>query len=220
MSIWTGLISLLGLSIKLKQELELPDYVLKISGATADYEKKIADLWAEFKQDPNDDTAKVFIEKLQEIADNDWEQLFLNLLDQIDLNRKQRKFLEKELNDNKKYMVNSLYPDLIKELAKGNTAFNNLDYRVIALYAGALWSFGFLSTVMWDGLEARDLADVFLFIGPKDEATCTGERGCEQHVGKFYTVAQILKDQIIPGKLKCLTNCRHMLLPIASPINT
>jgi len=77
-----------------------------------------------------------------------------------------------------------------------------------------LWGFGMLSTIVFDGIQLRDALSLFMFSGPNDERTCTGPRGCAQHVGQVYTVAQILLYDIIPGHMKCGGNCRHMLFPI------
>ena len=218
MKTWNILLTLKTLEVQLKQKVELPDYVVSIAESTAAYESDIAALWDNFKKNPTEDNALLFINELENLADEDFEKLFLDLLDEVDLSDRQRAYLEEQVSENKGYMRTSLMPDIIKGIKSGQTDFSNMDYRVLALYSGALWSFGFMSTVMWDGLEMRDAADLFIFAGPDDEETCTGERGCDQHVGKVYTVAQILAENIIPGKLKCLTNCRHMLIPIASPL--
>lgn len=218
MSPWFAIKLLFGLARKFKEEPELPDYVLLIAQRTSEYEEKIRRLWEDFKKNPTEENAHLFIELLKQLSNEDWERLLLEILGIAELSSEQREFLMEQLNTNQGFMLQSLLPDLVKEVKKGRGAFDNFDYRVIFLYAGAFWSFGFLSTIMWDGLELRDLGDLFMFIGPKDESTCKGDRGCEQYVGGIFTVAQILTDRIIPGQLKCLTNCRHMLIPIASPL--
>lgn len=206
---------------RFKQENEeqpLPDYALKIAQHTSSYEDFIRELWETFKQDPTKENAIAFIEAIVTASDKVWEEFFLDILDVEDLTLQQRKLLQQEVSKHKDYLQNSLLPDLIKGIDAGVHDFSNLDYRVIFLYSGALWSSGFLATVMFDGLSLRDLADLFIFFGPNDENTCTGTRGCENYANKVYTVAQILADDIIPGHMRCLHNCRHMLLPVASPL--
>lgn len=218
MSPWLAIRLLFGLSKKYKEDPELPAYALVIAQYTSEYEEVIRELWEKFKKNPSVENAEKFAKALAELVDTEWEKLFTDILNLDKLSEEQKQYLDDQINNHKGFIDSSLLPDMLKEIDKGSKAFNNLDYRVIFLYSGALWSFGFLSTIMWDGLELRDAADLFMFIGPKDESTCMGDNGCEQHVNKIYTVAEILLRGIIPGQLKCLTNCRHMLIPITSPL--
>lgn len=206
------------LALQLKQEVAIPDYVFKISSNTADYEKKIRELWDEFKENPTKENAERFAEYMKEYSRELWYDSLLDILGVDELTEKQQELLDEKLAEHHNYIEGSLLPDIIKGIDKELDSFDNFDYRVIFLYAGALWAFGFLGTIMFDGLSIRDLADLFIFVGPNDENTCVGERGCQKHVGKIYTVAEILARNIIPGNFKCLTNCRHILLPVMSPL--
>lgn len=206
------------MALRLKQEYPLPAYTTRIATGTADYEQYIRKLWNEFKLEPTQQNAENFINALVEYSTMYWKDYMANVLG-VDVNKLSAAQLEKlqeELDKHHYYLRNSLLPDLIKAIAAGTDNFNNFDYRVIFLYSGALWSFGFLSTIAFDGLQPRDAADMFIFLGPDDENTCTGERGCKQHVGKIYTVAEILVDRLWPGSFRCLTSCRHILIPVAS----
>lgn len=217
---WNAIHALEQLAVRLKQAPPIPDYVTRIAAGTSSYEEVIRVEWEKFKADPTEDHAKAFVNFLKEFTDVYWKDYLADVLgvDSEDLTSEELDLYQQELTEHQYYLVSSLLPDLIKAIREGLANFSNFDYRVIFLYAGALWSFGFLGTVMFDGLEARDLADVFIFLGPDDGATCEGERGCKQHVGQMYTVAEILARQIIPGKLKCRTSCRHILIPIISPL--
>lgn len=205
-------------ALTLKEELPLPDYVVRLSTGVAKYEETLRKLWEKFKQNPTESNTRNLSDFMKENSDKIWLETTLDVLGIDELTEPQEKLLRENLEEHHSYIDGSLYPDLIKGIVEGVEDFSSLDYRVIFLYAGALWKFGFLATVMFDGLEVRDLADLFMFIGPKDEGTCRGERGCYQHVGKVYMVLEILEKQIIPGYMACLTSCRHMLIPIASPL--
>lgn len=207
------------LSIHLKQEVPLHSLNIKISHATTSYEEKLRELWENFKQDPTRKKALELAKFMVKFSAEIWRESALTILDVDELSQAQEDLLKEKMDKHHGFINKSLLPDLLKAIAAGVTEFGNFDYRVIFLYAGALWAFGSLLSVTFDGLEPRDAADLFLFAGPDDENTCEGDRGCKQHVGKSYIVSEILVDQIIPGTLKCLTSCRHMLIPIASPIN-
>lgn len=215
---WNSLIVFKELSRQLKQKHPLPDYTTKIAEGTADYEAYIRIEWQHFKENPTIENAQNFISALINYVENHWQEYMADVLgiDSDDLSLAQLDLLKTEADKHIQYMKTSLLPDLLHAIKIGLSNFNEFDYRVIFLYAGALWSFGFLATIMFDGLQPRDAGDIFLFLGPDDDATCTGDRGCKQHVNKAYTVAEILVDDIIPGRLKCLTSCRHILIPVVS----
>jgi len=194
--------------------VDVPSFITALSKGTAKYEQAIREAWEAFKRDPSEANAHNFIQYVIGVSSDLWPAVMMEILNVPDLSPDQKMKLEEELTTHHNYLTTSLLPDVIKGIQLGN--LDSLDYRTIFLYAGALWAFGSLATVMFDGLSLRDLGDLFLFVGPNDEATCTGEHGCQQHVGKAYTVAEILARNIIPGHLRCITNCRHMLLPIAS----
>lgn len=212
---WDTLIIFKQLSLQFKDD-PLPDYVNYIAAGTSAYEEAIRQRWLEFKRDPTKENAKKYVDSLVEFSRTHWRDYMMDVLGVEDLTPAHEAALEEALNEHHEYLLHSLLPDLIKAIEAGATDFNNFDYRAIFLYAGALWSFGFLATIMFDGLQPRDAADIFLFVGPNDENTCEGERGCKQYVGKAYTVAEILVDQIIPGRLRCRTSCRHILIPVVS----
>ena len=216
---WQSIGILEEIRLKLKQDAPLPDSVVKIATYTAAYEAFIRDLWDKVKQDPTRQNILDFIDVMVTASDEVWEEFYLDLLDLEELLPIHRAQFNKDLEQHKWYLQNSLLPDLLKEVGKGSDAFNSLDHRVIFMYAGAMWAAGNIATVLFDGLEFRDLADIFLFSGPNDSETCTGDRGCDQYAGKLLTVAQIIAGDIIPGHLQCYTNCRHVLIPILSPLN-
>jgi len=141
--------------------------------------------------------------------------ILFETLDISSMSPEQEEFLNSETEKQNAYWLGSLFPTLQKYI-KEKKPLESLDYRTVILYAGAAWSFAFFSYVLFEGFGLRKKTDLFLFSGPDDENTCTGPRGCDQHVGKIYTVQQILDDDIIPGHLQCLTNCRHMLIPVES----
>ena len=215
---WHAVTAFKQLAYGLKADFPIPQAVDKITAHTSNYEKFIKSLWEQAKADPTESNINDFIGAMATASDEVWAAMFLDVLAIEELAEIHKAQIAKEVAQNRYYLQNSLLPDLLKELGKGSDAFNKFDYRVIFMYSGALWSSGMLATVMFDGLEFRDLADLFLFSGPNDKRTCGGDRGCDQHVGKIYTVAQILAQDIIPGRLACYTNCRHMLIPIASPL--
>lgn len=215
---WKLVLSFKESALTLKEELPLPNYVVRLSEGVANYETVLRSLWEDFKNNPTQSNARALANFMKENSDKIWLETTLDILGIDELSEQQERILRENLDTHHSYIENSLYPDLIKAIVDGREDFSNFDYRLIFLYAGALWSFGFLATVMFDSLELRDLADLFIFLGPRDEGTCRGERGCFQHVGKIYTVLEILEKQIIPGYLSCLTSCRHMLIPVASPL--
>lgn len=214
---WQFVTTYLGAAHSLKQDDKLPDYILALTKGTLAYEQAIKAAWIDFKRNPTEANATKFAEFLKTYSGRHWPEVVKAVLGVPELSPQQQKMLEDALGEHHEYVMTSLLPDVLKAASADN--LNAMDHRAIFLYAGALWSFGLLATVMFDGLEVRDLADLFLFAGPNDDATCRGERGCEQYAGKVFTVAQILAENIIPGRLRCVTNCRHMLLPIASPLN-
>lgn len=212
---WYAVVAYKEACVRLKQPTdELPDYVIALSEGTASYEKRIRDAWEVLKADPTEDNARAFTQLMQVYSQQMWPEVLKRVLGVTELSQEQIDFLQEQLRIHHGYIRDSLLPDIIKSLA----SLDSLDYRATALYAGALWSVGSLATVMFDGANVRDLADLFMFVGPNDEATCTGERGCARHVGQVYTVAQILENDIVPGRFRCMTNCRHFLLPVASPL--
>jgi hypothetical protein len=215
---WKELLTLKEVCLTLKEPLPLPDYAVRLSTGVANYETVLRSLWEDFKNNPTQANARALANFMKENSDKIWLETTLDILGIDELSEAQETMLRENLEEHHSYIEGSLLPDLIKAISEGYGDFGMFDYRVIFLYAGALWSWGFLATVAFDGLELRDLADLFMFVGPKDEGTCTGPRGCSQHVGKIYTVLEILEKMIIPGKLACLTSCRHMLIPIASPL--
>lgn len=203
-------------SAALKQEHPLPISVETIAMGVGAYETFIRELWTEFKRSPSKSNARRFIKLVIDTTGGRWSDFMRDVLGIEGLPDVHAALLKDEVDKHVNYLRTSLLPDLLKALDSGQTDFENLDYRVIFLYAGALWSFGFLSTVTFDGVEARDAADLFIFTGPNDDNTCDGPRGCRQHVSQVYTVAQILASSIVPGTLRCLTSCRHIVLPVAS----
>lgn len=203
-------------SVALKQEHPLPVSVEVIALGVSEYEAFIRQLWEDFKLSPSKASAKQFIKLVVDTTGGRWSDFMRDILMIDGLSDLQQTLLKAEVGKHVKYLKTSLLPDLLKAFDNGQADFENFDYRVIFLYAGALWSFGFLSTVSFDGLEARDAADLFMFVGPNDENTCDGPKGCRQHVNQVYTVAQIIAGGIIPGYLRCLTSCRHISIPVAS----
>lgn len=215
---WSTLLIFKGLSQQLKEDYPLPDYVTRIAAGTSSYEEVIRELWERFKQEPTLANARKFIADLIKYSATYWLDYLADVLNinPDNLSDAQIEHLKNALEEHHGFLQNSLLPDLIKAIGDGIANFSNMDYRVIFLYAGAIWSFGFLSTILFDGLQPRDAGDIFLFLGPNDENTCEGERGCKQYVGKAYTVAEIVMDDIIPGHLRCRTSCRHILIPVVS----
>lgn len=151
-----------------------------------------------------------------------WPPAIADILGVGHLTERQARVLERELITHFDYIDTSLLPDITRMFGSegilSGEDFNKFDHRTIFMYAGALWSLGFLATVTFDGVNVRDLADVFMFVGPNDGLTCQGDRGCDQFANKMFTVADILARDIVPGHLQCLTNCRHMLWPVASSL--
>lgn len=194
----------------------MPISVEAIALGVAGYEAFIRELWVEFKRNPSKSSARRFVKLVVDTTGGRWSDFMRDVLGIDGLPETHAALLKDEVGKHVTYLRTSLLPDLLKALDNGQTDFDNLDYRVIFLYAGALWSFGFLSTVTFDGIEARDAADLFIFAGPNDDNTCDGPRGCRQHVNQVYTVAQILTGGVIPGALRCLTSCRHIVVPVAS----
>lgn len=207
------------LSVQLKREVPLHPLNIKIAQATGFYEEKLRELWENFKKDPTRKKALELARFMVKYSAEIWRESALTILDVDELSQEQEDLLKEKMDEHHGFINKSLLPDLLKSIAAGTTDFGSFDYRVIFLYAGALWAFGSLLSITFDGLEPRDAADLFIFAGPNDENTCEGDRGCKQHVGKTYTVSEIVIGQILPGSMKCLTSCRHMLIPIASPLN-
>jgi hypothetical protein len=203
---------------QLKQEGGLPDSIAALADGTTGYEAEIRTAWDAYKLDPTHKKAEEFIDYLVMISGAMWPEVMAAVLgiaaDELTVDQQQ--VLQDALDEHHAYMRESLLPDITRYQQLGK--LDSLDYRTIVLYAGALWQFGNLATVMFDGTKLRDLADLFMFAGPNDSETCTGERGCQSHANRVYTVAQILTEEIIPGRMRCLTNCRHFLLPLASPL--
>lgn len=198
----------------LKEEEPFPPYVQVIIDYVSQYEDTLRDLWEKFKQNPTIEMARQLGSLIKEAVGEIWRSMFMELLNIDWLPKTHYEFWDKETRTHYGYIDNSLVPDLIEEIEKGRTNFLPFDYRVIFLYAGALWSFGFSSIIRFEGYEFRKLTDLYVFAGPDDENTCEGERGCSNYVDKVFTVAEIINQNIIPGKMKCLMNCRHMLLPV------
>lgn len=221
---WSALSVLDEAAIVLKQEPPLPRYVTEISTATGEYEKRLRTLWEAFKENPTRDAAKRLAEQMKAASAEYWPEAVASVLGvgTEDLIPKQRRMVKDALDEHHNFIDKSLLPDILRVFDRGGVFeaddFNIFDHRMIFMYAGALWSLGFLATITYDGLNVRDLADVFVMLGPDDERTCTGPRGCHKFVNKFFTVAQIITDDIIPGHFACLTNCRHIMLPVASPL--
>lgn len=192
---------------------EIPASITMLSLGTASYEERIRELWQYLKSDPKaEGNADQFVEKLLASSEELWPVVIADVLGIPELSEDQKIFVSSVLGEHHNYVRNSLYPDIVKYITN-NTSLEGLDYRVVFLYAGALWSAGNLATVMFDGASVRDLTDVFLFYGPNDNSNC---EDCKRLVNNIYTVAEILSKQLIPGKLSCLTSCRHMLIPLGS----
>lgn len=163
-----------------------------------------------------------FIADLKDLAQQRWEPAVLAILGIDALTDEQALRLDQMLQENIGFMDNSLGPAIALAVQEDRTGEKPplaerllaLDHRVAAMYAGALWSAGSLMFALFDGVQARDMLSLFMFVGPNDEHTCTGPRGCQQYANRVFTLAQILADEIIPGHLRCLTNCRHLLLPL------
>lgn len=217
-TIWQEFGSYYGACLTLKENPSLPDYVEKITYYTSYYEGLLRELWEKFKQNPTVQAAKDLIKFIKEVAGSVWREAMEKILGVSDLSQRQEDLLQEQLDEHFSFLDTSFLPDLVKGIEDLIENFNIFDWRLIVMYSGALWSFGFLTTIMFDGLDIRDLADLFIFIGPIDEDNCKGPRNCRQHVNKIYTVAEILVNDIIPGRLACYTNCRHILIPIASPL--
>jgi len=205
-------------AFNLKQEVPLSESNQFIAAATSTYEDRLRQLWEEFKKNPTEANARKLAKEMKKASEEIWYYTIQGIINLDYLSQAQEDLLREKLEEHHNYIDTSLLPDLLKAIKEGIEDFSNLDYRVIFLYAGALWSFGSLISVTFDGVDLRDLADIFMFVGPNDENTCDGERGCKDHVGKLYTVAEILAENIIPGFFKCQSSCRHMLVPIASPL--
>ncbi len=216
---WTTLEIFEALAISLKQDIDMPDYILQIASGTSEYEKRIRELWEEFKKNPTEANAKKLAEEMKKSSSEIWPEVIAVILGLVlfDLTDEQREFIDRSLEEHHQYIDKSLLPDILDMLHKG-LDLSKLDHRVVFMYAGALWSVSYFASILYDGISLRNLADLFIFLGPNDEETCAGPRGCKQYANKIYTVAQILAQNIIPGQLRCLTNCRHMLFPIASPL--
>jgi hypothetical protein len=196
--------------------------IAKIARYTTNYEDTLKALWEQFKLSPTRENARALVDAMNQAARDQWEVAIQDIVGVDRLTDAQRAVLTEELATNNNYLLSSLLPDLTRMFDDHGilnaSSWAKFDHRVVFMYAGALWSLGFLATVMFDGAQLRDLTDLFMFAGPKDTTTCQGERGCEQYVNKVLTVADILARDIIPGRMNCLTSCRHMLFPVASPL--
>lgn len=201
----------------------IPPALDELAWRVSEYERAIRALWERSKEDI-ERRGKVavheFVDNLIELAGTHWLAGILAELGIDELTPEQEAIFDEQLNTNIAYMRDSLRPAIVERLADDFDARSlaerlvALDHRVIALYAGALWSAGSLMFAMFDGVQARDMAALFMFAGPNDASTCTGERGCDQYANRIFPLAQILAEDIIPGHLQCVTNCRHILLPI------
>jgi hypothetical protein len=205
-----------------------------LASQTKDYEHEIRALWSKAKndiercdrrrdpQECRDKRVVQFVNDLKNLARKRWEPAVLAVLGIDSLTDEQALRLDQMLQENIGFMDDSLAPAIalaVQEDTMGEKPpllerLLALDHRVAAMYAGALWSAGALMFALFDGVQARDLLSLFMFVGPNDERTCTGPRGCQQYANRVFTLAQILADEIIPGHLRCLTNCRHLLLPL------
>lgn len=210
------------LALKQAPELLIPEQQRKVALYTADYEQSIRELWEASKPKLTTGimTPEEFADEMEALANDVWPEAIADILgiDVEDLTDKQREMIDEAVSSNSSFLHDSLAPDIARAIEAGASDISSFDFRTIFMYAGALWSLGSLATVMFDGISIRDLTDLFIFFGPNDEATCTGERGCAQFANGVYTVAQILAEDIIPGHLACYHNCRHFILPIASPL--
>lgn len=225
-TIWKSLqiLDLLAPNFRPKQDAPvIPDGIGAMARHVTDYEGEIRNVWAEAKEDivrRGEPAVEDFIERLVELAYEKWEPAVLDILGLDILTPSQERIFLDELETHIAYMRDSLGPELLRRLQEDYDDRSlmerlvALDHRIIAMYAGALWSAGSLLFAMFDGIQARDMAALFMFAGPDDENTCRGPRGCHQYANRIFPLAQILAEKIIPGQLQCLTNCRHILLPI------
>ena len=207
-------------SIVARKELPIPAQQRRLSARTSAYERELKALWedAKAKLRSGELTAQEFARQMADLADGAFLEAAAEVLgvDIDELLPAQREMIASEATANRGFIQSSLLPDIVKAIADPTLDLGIFDYRIAVLYAGAMWKLGTLVTVAFDGLSIRDLGDLFLFAGPLDTRTCTGDRGCDQYVGKVYPVGYILAEKILPGTLRCLHSCRHMLIPIAS----
>jgi len=195
---------------------------LKLSEATSRYERDIARRWEQAKREAEDDdrgAIAAFIAWFVTQARRRWERALLNMLGIEEFTPEQLEVFEAALAEHIRYIQDSLEPAIVAQMELDDDRslaekLLALDHRVTAMYAGALWAAGSLMFAMFDGAQPRDMVALFMFAGPNDANTCTGPRGCDQYANHIFPLAQILAEDIIPGHLECLTNCRHMLLPI------
>ena len=226
MPAWHAFVLLDWAQGKLKQEDDdVPQYVGVTASVTAEYEQVLRTLWEEFKKQPTRANARRLATQIKQVSEDFWPEAVARILGVgvADLTEEHLRILDREIRAHHDFVANSLLPDIMRVFDEGGlldaSSFTLLDHRVIFMYAGALWSLGFLVSVTFDGVNVRDLGDIFVMIGPDDEATCKGPRGCHNFVNRPLTVAQILAERLWPGNFQCLTNCRHIMIPIASPLS-
>ncbi len=201
----------------------VPRGLEELSWRVVAYEDAIRRRWDEAKEDiahRGDVAVQDFIDWMVQNAHLSWEPAILAMFEVEAMTPEIEARFREEFDQHLAYMRDSLQPDILTRVREEDEERSllerlaALDHRVVAMYAGALWSAGSLLFAVFDGVQARDLAALFMFIGPNDEATCTGDRGCDQYANRIFPLAQILAEEIIPGRMTCITNCRHYLLPI------
>lgn len=211
----------IGLLYGLKQDVALPDYVQDLARRTIKYEEALRQIWQEFKGDPSIISVDAFIENMMDVSRDMWPFVILEVLGIAKLTAEQEAFIEEKLAEHQGYMQNSLQPGIMASLGTYASApeedkpgwFDRLDYRVIFLYAGALWAVGNLINIYYEGEHRRNLKEFYYFMGPNDAEICVGPRGCKTFTGKKFTVERIITENIFPGQMRCLTSCRHILVP-------
>lgn len=219
---WRSIGLLYGLTPKLKQgDATLPDYVQNLARQTIKYEEALRQIWQEFKGDPSTSAADTFIKNMMEVSRDMWPLVILEILGIDEPTDEQKAFIEEKLAEHHGYMQNSLHPDIRASLGLYKKApdedkpgwFDRLNYRTIFLYAGALWAVGNLVNIYYDGKRRRSLKESYYFLGPNDAEICIGSRGCKTFTGRKFTVGRIISENIFPGQMRCLTSCRHILVP-------
>ena len=201
----------------------VPPGLEELSWRVVAYEDAIRRRWDEAKEDVarrGDVAVADFIDWMVENAHLSWEPAILAMFEVEAMTPVVEARFREELDTHLAYMRESLHPDILARVREEDeersllSRLVALDHRIVAMYAGALWSAGSLLFAAFDGVQARDLAALFMFAGPNDGRTCTGDRGCDQYANRIFPLAQILAEEIIPGRMACLTNCRHYLLPV------
>lgn len=204
-------------------EVEIPLGIFALSASVTAYEDAIRALWESAKPSivrRGEPAVREFIDRMVRLAQEWWPEALLDILGVEEMTPEQELMADQQMEENIAFMRGSLGPAIAARLREDFDSRSlierlaALDHRVIAMYAGALWAAGSLMFATFDGLQARDMAALFMFIGPDDEATCRGPRGCHQYANGIFPLVQILAERIIPGQLQCLTNCRHFLLPV------